>query len=439
MNSIHRTPADPGMPPDVAAAKPARVSWLAKLGPGLITGAADDDPSGIATYSQAGAQFGFGMLWTVLLTYPLMVGIQVISARIGRVSGHGLATNIRRHFPRSLLYLIVGLLLVANTINIAADVAAMGQALQLLAGGPSQLYALGFGMVSLLLQVFIPYRNYVRILKWLTLALMAYVATVLVVQVPWLTVLHDTLIPPLSWKAAYLTTVVAVFGTTISPYLFFWQASQEVEDMQADPHALALKRAPHQVSTNFNRIKADTVIGMGFSNVVAFCIILTTAVTLHAHGIGNIDSSAQAATALRPIAGEFAFLLFSLGIIGTGLLAVPVLAGSAAYAMAGAFGWTGSLEAQPKAAKKFYAIIAGATLVGAALCFTPVDPIKALYWSAVVNGVISVPIMVVMMLMARRHAIMGKLVISQRLKLLGWLCTGVMALAVVAMFATLGG
>src|SRR5471032_1311809 len=291
MNSTHRTPADPSGPPDVAAPSPAKVSWLAKLGPGLITGAADDDPSGIATYSQAGAQFGFGMLWTVLLTYPLMVGIQVISAKIGRVSGHGLATNIRRHYPAWLLYAIVGLLLVANTINIAADVAAMGQALRLLAGGPAQLYALGFGLLSLLLQVFIPYRNYVRILKWLTVALLAYVATVLVVRVPWLTVLHDTLLPPLSWKAAYLTTVVAVFGTTISPYLFFWQASQEVEDMQADPHALALKRAPHQVSANFNRIKADTVIGMGFSNLVAFCIILTTAVTLHAHGIADESMS----------------------------------------------------------------------------------------------------------------------------------------------------
>ena len=417
---------------------PPATSWLSKLGPGLITGAADDDPSGIATYSQAGAQFGFGLLWTVLLTYPLMVGIQVVSAKIGRVSGHGLATNIRRHFPIWLLYGIVGLLLVANTINIAADVAAMGQATTLIIGGPQQLYALGFGLMSLLLQVFIPYRRYVRILKWLTLALLAYVATVLVVRVPWLSVLRETLLPPLSWQPAYLTTVVAVFGTTISPYLFFWQASQEVEDMHANPKALALKRAPAQVDANFSRIKVDTAIGMGFSNMVAFCIILTTAVTLHAHGISDIASSAQAATALRPIAGEFAFLLFSLGIVGTGLLAIPVLAGSAAYAMAGAFGWEGSLELQLANAKKFYGIIIASTLIGVALCFAPIDPIKALYWSAVVNGVISVPIMAVMMVMARRHSIMGKLVISRRLWMLGWLCTGVMALAVVAMFATFG-
>src|SRR5476651_1428589 len=234
MNSTHRTPADPSGPPDVAAPPPAKVSWLAKLGPGLITGAADDDPSGIATYSQAGAQFGFGMLWTVLLTYPLMVGIQVISAKIGRVSGHGLATNIRRHYPAWLLYAIVGLLLVANTINIAADVAAMGQALRLLAGGPAQLYALGFGLLSLLLQVFIPYRNYVRILKWLTLALLAYVATIFVVRIPWAEVLVRTFIPQASWNSEFITMIVAVFGTTISPYLFFWQASQEVEEQKSE-------------------------------------------------------------------------------------------------------------------------------------------------------------------------------------------------------------
>src|SRR5471030_3223573 len=365
MNSTHRTPADPSGPPDVAAPPPAKVSWLAKLGPGLITGAADDDPSGIATYSQAGAQFGFGMLWTVLLTYPLMVGIQVISAKIGRVSGHGLATNIRRHYPAWLLYAIVGLLLAANTINIAADVAAMGQALRLLAGGPAQLYALAFGLLSLLLQVFIPYRKYVRILKWLTLGLLAYVATVFTVHIPWGEVLLRSVWPHLAWSTAAITMVVAIFGTTISPYLFFWQASQEVEDLHADAQAQALRRKPEQAPRQFRRIKMDTAIGMGFSNLVAFFIMLTTAVTLGAHGITHIDTSAQAAEALRPIAGNFAFALFSLGIIGTGLLAIPVLAGSAAYAMAGAFHWKNSLELAPRAAKKFYAIIVAATLLGA--------------------------------------------------------------------------
>ncbi|MGB7194769.1 MAG: divalent metal cation transporter [Collimonas pratensis] len=416
----------------------SRKSWLKKLGPGLITGAADDDPSGIATYSQSGAQFGFNLLWTLFLTYPLMVGIQIISARIGRVSGHGLATNIRLHYPAWLLYGIVGLLLVANTINIAADVAAMGEAMRLLAGGPAHLYALGFGLLSLLLQVFIPYDRYVRLLKWLTLALLAYVGTAFVVHTPWTEVFAKTVWPQLSWKPAYITTVVAVFGTTISPYLFFWQASQEVEDMQAQAGAKALKDAPQQASANFRRIKADTVIGMGFSNLVAYFIMLTTAVSLGTHGVTDIQTSAQAASALRPIAGEFAFVLFSAGIIGTGLLAVPVLAGSAAYAMAGAFHWQNSLEMKPLLAKKFYGIVAVSTIIGIMLCFTPVDPIKALYWSAVINGVISVPIMAVMMLMAANSSIMGRFVIGRKLKVLGWICTGAMTLAVLTMFMTFG-
>jgi NRAMP (natural resistance-associated macrophage protein)-like metal ion transporter len=412
-------------------------SWLKQLGPGLITGAADDDPSGIATYSQAGAQFGFNMLWTVLLTYPLMVGIQVVSARIGRVSGHGLATNIRRHYPAWLLYGVVGLLLAANTINIAADISAMGEALKLIAGGPAQLYAVAFGVASLLLQVFIPYRRYVRVLKWLTLALLAYVATAFVVHIPWPQVLARALAPHLSWKSEYITTVVAVFGTTISPYLFFWQASQEVEDQLADPSAQPLVKAPDQARGNLKRIKVDTYLGMGFSNMVAFFIIMTTAVTLNLHGITDIQTSAQAATALRPIAGDFAFMLFSAGIIGTGLLAIPVLAGSSAYAMAGAFQWRNSLERTLMRAKHFYGIIAISTLAGIALGFTAIDPIRALYWSAVINGIISVPIMVVMMLMAARPDIMGPFAITARLKVLGWLATLMMAAAVAAMLWTL--
>ena len=419
-----------------AASRNRQDSWLKKLGPGLITGAADDDPSGIATYSQAGAQFGFNMLWTVLFTYPLMVGIQVVSARIGRVSGHGLATNIRKHYPAWLLYSVVGLLLIANTINIAADVSAMGEALKLIVGGPARIYAVTFGLVSLLLQVFIPYRRYVRLLKWLTLALLAYVATAFVVHIQWSQVLASALLPQLSWKPEYITTVVAVFGTTISPYLFFWQASQEVEDQLADPQAQPLIKAPQQAEANLRRIKIDTYIGMGFSNLVAFFIILTTAVTLNLNGITDIQTSAQAAMALRPIAGEFAFMLFSAGIIGTGLLAIPVLAGSSAYAMAGAFQWKNSLERTPMRAKQFYAIIIVSTLIGIALGFTSIDPIKALYWSAVINGVISVPIMAVMMLMAVRSEIMGRFVISTSLKLLGWAATLLMAAAVGAMFVT---
>ena len=377
------------------------------------------------------------MLWTVLFTYPLMVGIQMVSARIGRVSGHGLATNIRRHYPGWLLYSVVGLLLIANTINIAADVAAMGEALKLIIDGPAQVYAVAFGLVSLLLQVFVPYRRYVRILKWLTLTLLAYVATAFVVHIPWAQVLVSTLRPQITWQSGYITTVVAVFGTTISPYLFFWQASQEVEDQIADAQAQPLTRSPQQAPANLRRIQIDTWVGMGFSNLVAFFIILTTAVTLNLHGVTEIKTSAQAAAALRPIAGEFAFMLFSAGIIGTGMLAIPVLAGSSAYAMAGAFKWKNSLEFTPQNAKQFYAIIAVSTLIGIALGFTAIDPIKALYWSAVINGVISVPIMVVMMLMAVRRDIMGQFVITSRLKLLGWLATLMMAAAVLAMLASL--
>ena len=414
-------------------------SWLKKLGPGLITGAADDDPSGIATYSQAGAQFGFGLLWTVLFTFPLMAAIQIISARIGRVSGHGLATNIRLHYPRWLLHGIVALLLIANTINIGADVAAMGESLKLVIGGSPHLYALGFGGLSMLLQVFIPYHRYVRILKWLTLALLAYVGTAFTVRIPWSEVAAGTFLPKIRWEADYVMTVVAVFGTTISPYLFFWQASQEVEEQHAKAGGKPLKRAPAQVDSNFRRIKIDTIVGMGFSNLVAFFIILTAAVTLHAQGVTEVRSAADAAKALQPIAGSFAFLLFSAGIIGTGLLAIPVLAGSAAYAMAGTFKWKGSLEYEPMKAKRFYAIIVLSTAIGIALCFTPIDPMKALYWSAVVNGVISVPIMAVMLLMAVNRKIMGTLTIGPRLKALGWLSTAVMAVAVIAMFSTTGG
>ncbi|HEX4234671.1 MAG TPA: divalent metal cation transporter [Caldimonas sp.] len=416
---------------------PEKPSLLASLGPGIVTGAADDDPSGIATYSQAGAQFGYAMTWTLLFTYPLMVGVQLVSARIGRVSGHGLATNIRRHYPPWLLHAMVFLLLVANTINIAADLSAMGDAFRLLVGGSAHVYAALFGLACAALQVFIPYRRYVRVLKWLTLALLAYVATVFVIPLPWLQVASATFLPKITWSKDYITVIVAVFGTTISPYLFFWQASQEVEDQRADPNAKPLKSAPRQAEGTLRRIWIDTTLGMGVSNLVAFFIMVTTAATLHAHGVTNIQTAAQAAEALRPIAGNFAFALFSLGIIGTGLLAVPVLAGSASYAMAGALRWKNSLEDRPGTAREFYAVIVAATIGGIALGFTPIDPIKALFWSAVINGVISVPIMAVMMLVAARTDVMGALAVRGGLRAVGWLCTAVMAVAVVAMFVTM--
>ncbi len=407
-----------------------------KLGPGLITGAADDDPSGIATYSQAGAGFGYAMLWTAFLTFPLMVGIQMVSARIGRVTGHGLAANIRLHYSPALLYVLVGLLLIANTINIAADIGAMAAALKLLIGGPAHWYAIAFAMVSLVLQIFIPFPRYAPILKMLTLSLFAYVATVFVVDVPWGEVFYRTIMPSISFKADYVIAVVAVFGTTISPYLFFWQASQEVEELRATEGEAPLKEAPEQAHTHLQRIKIDTYIGMGFSNLIAFFIILTAAVTLHLHGITDIQTSAQAAEALRPLAGEFAFLLFTAGIVGTGLLAVPVLAGSAAYAIAESFDWRIGLGRKLMEARGFYMILIIATLLGVALNFTPIDPIKALFWSAVINGVIAVPMMVVIMLMVARPDVMGQFVVTPGLRITGWLATAVMAFAVLTMAIT---
>jgi Mn2+/Fe2+ NRAMP family transporter len=411
-------------------------SFLRKLGPGLITGAADDDPSGIATYTQAGAQFGLDMLWTALITFPLMVGIQIVSARIGRVTGEGLAANIRRLFPRWVLLAIVLLLLVANTINIAADIAAMGEALQLVAGGGQHGHALVFGLLSLLLQVFIPYQRYVRVLKWLTLSLLAYVAVAFSVHIDWARTIHQSLAPALSFNPDFVAVVVAVFGTTISPYLFFWQASQEVEELRGGYGSSSLTSTLEEARLHLRRIKLDTYVGMGFSNLIAFFIILSAALTLHIAGVTQVQTSGQAALALRPIAGEYSFLLFSLGIIGTGMLAVPVLAGATAYAVADSFGWRQGLDRKLFEATEFYAIIAFATLGGVLLDFTPIDPFKALFWSAVINGVIAVPIMVVMMLMAARVEVMGPFVIKRRLKFLGWLATTAMAVAVVTMLVT---
>jgi NRAMP (natural resistance-associated macrophage protein)-like metal ion transporter len=411
---------------------------LKSLGPGLITGAADDDPSGIATYSQAGAQFGFNTLWTLVLTYPFMVGIQLVSARIGRVTGLGLAANIRRTYSPWLLYVIVALLLVANVINIAADIAAMGEAMRLVTGmGSAHLYSLGFGVLCLALQVLMPYSLYVRYLKWLTMGLLAYVATVFAVHIPWAEVAQRTVWPDFTFTKDSVALIVAIFGTTISPYLFFWQASQEVEEIRADGATRALRSKPKDASAQLRRIKADTIIGMGFSNLVAFFIILTTAVTLGAHGVTNIQTSAQAAEALRPVAGEFAFILFALGIIGTGMLAVPVLAGSGAYAVTESFRWRNGLDLKVVQAREFYGMIALATIGGMALNFAPIDPIKALVLSAQINGVIAVPIMTVMMMLAHNRKIMGKYTLSTKHTVVGWLGVAVMLVAVVAMFATM--
>lgn len=411
---------------------------LNSLGPGLITGAADDDPSGIATYSQAGAQFGFNTLWTLVLTYPFMVGIQLVSARIGRVTGLGLAGNIRRAYPVWLLYTLVFLLLAANIVNISADIAAMGEAARLVAGvGSAHLYSFGFGLLCLVLQLFLPYSQYVRYLKWLTLGLLAYVATGFAVHIPWGEVLARTVKPHFAFTKESVAIIVAIFGTTISPYLFFWQASQEVEEIRADDDARALRITARDAPRQLARMKSDTVIGMGFSNAVAFFIMLTAAVRLGASGITNIQTSAQAAEALRPIAGDFAFWLFALGIAGTGMLAVPVLAGSAAYAVTESFGWRNGLDLKVQQARKFYGIIVLATLGGMLLDYAPIDPIEALVLSAQINGVIAVPVMAIMMLLAQNRKIMGAYTLSTRHRVLGWGGVGIMAAAVAAMFATL--
>jgi NRAMP (natural resistance-associated macrophage protein)-like metal ion transporter len=406
------------------------------LGPGLVTGASDDDPSGIGTYSQAGAQLGFAVGWTMLLTYPLMVAIQEVSARIGRVTGHGLAGNLCRYFPGPLLWPFLLLLFVANTVNIAADLAAMADALKLLIGGPALLYVISFGGLSVAAQIFFKYGNYVTFLKWLTLSLFAYVVALAVVKVPWGQALRGMVVPSVQWSSGFLTTLVAILGTTISPYLFIWQSSQEAEEQRIDRAKKPLKKDGKKAPAEFRRIRTDTLVGMAFSNLIALAIIITTAAVLHSHGVTNVESSAQAAKALEPLAGAFAEIIFALGIIGTGLLAIPVLAGSTAYAVAEGCKWPVGLARNPKQAVAFYTVLAVSGAAGIALDFAPIDPIKALYWSAVINGVIAAPIMVVVMMLARRRDVMGALAIKGWLYWLGWASTIAMILCVIGMGVT---
>jgi NRAMP (natural resistance-associated macrophage protein)-like metal ion transporter len=409
---------------------------LRRLGPGLITGASDDDPSGIGTYSQAGAQFGFSVGWTMLLTFPLMVAIQEISARIGRTTGHGIAGNLCRHYPNWLLQSIVALLFVANTINIGADLSAMADAARLLLGGPPLVYVIVFAVICVGGIILVPYDRYTLVLKWMTLSLFSYVAVLFAIQVPWADVISGVLVPKISWTKEFFTTLVAIFGTTISPYLFFWQASQEVEEVRAVRQRRPLLRAPRQALDAFSRIRTDTWLGMAFSNVIALAIIISTAATLHQAGVTNIDTSAQAAEALKPIAGEFAFAIFALGIIGTGLLAVPVLSGSTAYAVGEARRWPVGLSRQPREALAFYSTLAAAALFGVAITLSPIDPIKALYWSAVINGVVAVPLMVVMMVMTAETKVMGQFTVQGWLRRFGWASTIAMAACVLGMLAT---
>jgi NRAMP (natural resistance-associated macrophage protein)-like metal ion transporter len=407
--------------------------FIKSLGPGLITGASDDDPSGIGTYSQAGAQLGYGIGWTMLLTFPLMAAIQEISARVGRVTGHGISGNVCRNYPPSLLIAVVTLLFIANTINIAADLAAMADATKLLAGGHAIIYVVFYGVISVMAQIFLDYKRYVAVLKWLTLSLFAYVAALFFAHVAWKEALAGTLLPQINWSGDYFTTIVAILGTTISPYLFFWQASQEAEEQRVDVTKRPLIEKHYGARREFSRIRADTIVGMAFSNLIALSIIFTAAATLHATGKTDIETSAQAAEALRPIAGPLAEWIFALGIVGTGLLAIPVLAGATAYAVGEGRRWPVGLARKPKEAAAFYAVLALSGGIGIALNFTPINPISALYWSAVVNGVLAVPVMVLLMLMARHKNVMGRFVIGGPLYWLGWLSTAVMAVSVIAM------
>jgi NRAMP (natural resistance-associated macrophage protein)-like metal ion transporter len=421
------------------SSEPREQGFLDSLGPGLITGAADDDPSGIATYSQVGAQFGFSLLWTMVVTYPLMVAIQEICGRLGRITGAGVTTSLSKRYPRPFVVAIVLLLCVANIFNLGADVAAMGDAASTVVGGKPLAFAIVFGALSLALQIFVPYRRYVNYLRWLTLVLFAYVATVFVVHVPWGEALPAAVLPRFEHTSDYWMALVAVLGTTLSPYLFFWQTAQEAEEVRLRSSEQPLKRQPAQAVAAFRRIAMDTRTGMAISNIVALAIILTTAVTLHAHDANasnSIQTAADAARALKPLAGRFAFLLFALGIVGTGLLAIPVLAGSAGYAVAGLLGWSGSLEKKPEQAPQFYGVIAAATVVGIALDFLGLNPIRALYWSAVLNGLVAAPVMFAVMRLADDTKIVSKFRLPAYLRWGGWLATAVMALASVAFLAS---
>jgi Mn2+/Fe2+ NRAMP family transporter len=418
----------------------SRPRFLKSFGPGLITGASDDDPSGIGTYAQAGAQpgaqLGYSISWTMLVAYPLMVAIQEVSARIGRTTGRGIAGILCRHYPNWILQAIVASVFVANAINIGADLGAMGDSLTLLIGGSTRLYVVLFGGASIAAQILVHYARYVRLLKWLTLSLFSYVIALAVIHVPWGEALRGLVVPRVTWNSDYFVMLVAIAGTTISPYLFFWQAAQEAEDVRVKPHRSPLRRARRQAPGALARIRADTLLGMGVSNLIAVAIMIVTAATLNANGVTAIETSAQAAEALRPVAGKFASLVFALGIIGTGLLAIPVLAGSAAYAIGEARRWPVGLARGPREAVAFYATLAIATLIGVGLNFTPINPMKALYWSAVVNGVIAVPVMALVMSMTARKAVMGEFTVRGWLHAVGWISTATMAACVAGMIAT---
>ena len=413
---------------------PRRVrNFFSELGPGLITGAADDDPSGISTYSVTGAAFGYAPLWTALFSFPLMSAVQMMCARLGMVTGRGLAGVLRRNCPRWILWSACALLIVANVFNIGADLGGMAAASEMMTGVSSLIWTPIFATLITSLLFWTSYRRIVQIFKWLTLVLFAYVITAFLVHPDWKTVFRSTVIPHIEWSGKYLATFVGILGTTISPYLFFWQASQEVEEERKMGRTTVGERKG-ATTEELRRSRRDVITGMFFSNLVMFFIILTTAATLHAQGNTNIVTAQQAAEALRPLAGNGAYLLFTVGLIGTGMLGIPVLAGAAAYAVAEAGAWRGTLEDSPPLAKKFYAVIAAAMLLGLALDYLGIDAVKMLFWSAVLNGVLAAPLIVIVVLLTSSKKIMGTRVNSPILKILGWATALIMAAAAIAMF-----
>ncbi len=410
--------------------------FFADLGPGLITGAADDDPSGISTYSVTGASFGYTPLWTAIFSFPLMAAVQLMCARLGMVTGRGLAGVVRRHYPRSVLWGACALLIVANVFNIGADLGGMAEASEMMTGIKAHYWTPFYTALIIALLFFSSYRQIARIFKWLTLILFAYVAAAFLARPDWGAVLRATLVPRVEWSSAFLATFVGILGTTISPYLFFWQASQEVEDDRAKGKT-TIKQREGSTDKELRVARTDVLTGMFFSNLVMYFIILTTAATLHAHGQTHIGTAREAAEALRPLAGNAAYLLFTLGLIGVGMLAVPVLAGSAAYAVAEARRWRGTLEDRPRDSRRFYAVVAVSMVVGLVLDFVGFNAVKMLFYAAVLNGVLAPPLIVLVILLTSRPDVMGKRVSSRPLRYLGWAAAAIMTAAAIGMFATM--
>jgi NRAMP (natural resistance-associated macrophage protein)-like metal ion transporter len=430
------TQAETAMPPADEQRPRGRIrSFFAGLGPGLITGAADDDPSGISTYSVTGASFGYAPLWTALFSFPLMAAVQLMCARLGLVTGRGLASVVRRSYPRWVLWGACALLIIANVVNIGADLGGMGEATEMVTGISSLIWTPIYAIIILSLLFWSSYRHVARIFKWLTLVLFAYVVAAFLARPDWGAVLRATFVPRVEWSSDYLATFVGILGTTISPYLFFWQASQEVEEERARGRR-SIHRRIGATAEELRRARTDVLTGMFFSNFVMYFIVLTTAATLHAHGQTNIETARQAAEALRPLAGNSAYWLFTLGLIGTGMLGVPVLAGSAAYAVSEAAHWRGTLEARPRLAPKFYAVLGVAMALGLALDFMRINAVKMLFWSAVLNGVLAPPLIVLVVLLTSNKKVMGEHVNPPLLKWLGWATAIIMAAAAVAMFIT---